>query len=211
MSERARQLAVGGAFAFTTPVFPDERGVFLSPYERAVFVEALGHPLFPVAQCSYSVSRRGVVRGVHYTATPPGTAKYVYCPRGRVLDVVVDLRVGSPTFGAHDAIELGGPDFSAVYLPVGLGHMFVALEDETTMTYLLSTAYQPQNELAVAALDPALGLPIPRDLTPVLSERDRAAITLAEALAGGLLPDQAASRRAEAALHATPQPAISAG
>ncbi|MDR7276979.1 dTDP-4-dehydrorhamnose 3,5-epimerase family protein [Catenuloplanes atrovinosus] len=193
MSERARQLAVGGAYAFTTPAFPDDRGVFLSPYQRAVFVEALGHPLFPVAQCSYSVSRRGVVRGVHYTATPPGCAKYVYCPRGRVLDIVVDLRVGSPTFGVHDAVELAGPDFPAVYLPVGVGHAFVALEDETVMTYLLSTEYRPENELAVAALDPALELPIPRDLTPVLSDRDRRAVTLSEALARGLLPSYEAA------------------
>ena len=205
MSEQARQLAVGGAYAFTTTAFPDERGVFLSPYQRAVFVEALGHPLFPVAQCSYSVSRRGVVRGVHFTATPPGTAKYVYCPRGKVLDVVVDLRVGSPTFGAHDAVVLGGVDFPAVYLPVGLGHLFVALEDETVMTYLLSTEYQRDKELAVAALDPGLSLPIPADVTPLLSERDRQAPTLAEALAAGLLPGYPASLRAEAALSVAPQ------
>lgn len=200
MSERARQLAVGGAYAFTTPAFPDERGVFLSPYQQGVFTEALGHPLFPVAQCSYSVSRRGVVRGVHYTATPPGCAKYVYCPSGRVLDIVVDLRVGSPTFGAHDVVELGGPDFPAVYFPVGVGHAFVALEDGTTMTYLLSTEYQPVNELAVAALDPALGLPIPRGITPLLSERDRRAASLSEALTRGLLPGYETSRRAGAAL-----------
>ncbi|RSM42868.1 dTDP-4-dehydrorhamnose 3,5-epimerase [Actinoplanes sp. ATCC 53533] len=205
MSERARQLTVGGAYAFTTPAFPDERGVFLSPYQQAVFVEALGHPLFAVAQCSYSVSRRGVVRGVHYTATPPGCAKYVYCPSGRVLDIVVDLRVGSPTFGVHDAVELGGPDFPAVYLPVGVGHMFVALEEGTTMTYLLSTEYRPENELAVTALDPTLELPIPRDITPLLSERDRQAIKLREALSRGLLPSYDASGQAEAALYVRPE------
>lgn len=83
MSQQARQLMVGGAFAFTATAFPDERGVFVSPYQRSVFVEAVGHPLFPVAQSSYSVSRRGVVRGVHFTATPPGSAKYVYCQIGR--------------------------------------------------------------------------------------------------------------------------------
>jgi epimerase EvaD len=189
MSEQVRELKIGGAFAFTTTAFPDDRGVFLTPYQEAVFVGALGRPLFPVAQCSYSVSRRGAVRGVHFTATPPGTAKYVYCPRGRVLDVVVDLRVGSPTFGSHDAVLLGGQDFPALYLPVGVGHLFVALEDETVMTYLLSTEYRRENELAVSALDPALGLPIPADITPVLSERDRQAPTLSEALAAGILPD----------------------
>ncbi|WP_326560825.1 dTDP-4-dehydrorhamnose 3,5-epimerase family protein [Micromonospora sp. NBC_01796] len=206
MSEHARELAIGGAFAFTTAAFPDERGVFLSPYQQSVFVEAVGYPLFPVAQCSYSSSRRGVVRGVHFTTTPPGTAKYVYCPRGRVLDVVVDLRVGSPTFGAHDTVVMGGEDFPAVYLPVGVGHMFVALEDESVMTYLLSTEYRRENELAVSPFDPRLSLPIPREITPLLSERDRLAPTLAEALAAGILPDYTASLRAEAALTPTPKP-----
>ncbi|GAB3834767.1 dTDP-4-dehydrorhamnose 3,5-epimerase family protein [Dactylosporangium cerinum] len=194
MSEQVRELGVGGAFAFTTAAFPDDRGVFLSPYQQAVFVGALGRPLFPVAQCSYSVSRRGVVRGVHFTATPPGTAKYVYCARGKVLDIVVDLRVGSPTFGAHDAVTLGDVDTGALYLPVGVGHTFVALEDDSVMTYLLSTEYRRENELAVSALDPALGLPVPPDITPVLSERDREAPTLAEALAAGILPDYELSR-----------------
>lgn len=195
MSEQVRELAIGGAFAFATTAFPDDRGVFLTPYQQAVFVEALGRPLFPVAQCSYSVSRRGAVRGVHFTATPPGTAKYVHCPRGKVLDVVVDLRVGSPTFGAHDAVVMGCADFPAVYLPVGVGHLFVALEDETVMTYLLSTEYRQENELAVAALDVELDLPIPADITPILSERDRRAPTLAEALAAGILPDYELSRK----------------
>ncbi|SEP52383.1 dTDP-4-dehydrorhamnose 3,5-epimerase family protein [Amycolatopsis saalfeldensis] len=200
MSEQARPLAVGGAFAFTTPAFPDERGVFLSPYRRSVFTEAVGHPLFPVAQVSYSVSHRGVVRGLHFTATPPGCAKYVYCPRGKVLDLVVDLRVGSPTFGLCDSVVLGDEGFPAVYFPVGLGHLFAALEDDTVMTYLLSQEYRQENELAISPFDPDLALPIPAGIPPVLSERDRRAPALAEARAAGLLPDYAACLRAEAKL-----------
>jgi 5-epimerase len=188
MSEQARPLAVLGAFAFTTTAFPDERGVFLSPYRRSVFEEALGHPLFPVAQASCSVSRRGVVRGVHFTVTPPGCLKYVYCSRGSALDIVVDTRVGSPTFGVHDSVVLGGEGLPAVYFPVGVGHLFVTLEDDTVVNYLLSQEYQQENELAVSAFDPELALPIPPD-AGLLSERDRRAPTLAEARATGMLPD----------------------
>lgn len=192
-----RELAVGGAFAFATPAFPDDRGVFLSPLLASEFEAAAGEPLFPIAQVSYSVSRRGVVRGVHFTATPPGTAKYVYCPQGRALDIVVDLRVGSPTFGRHDTVILDREHCPAVYFPLGVGHLFVALEDDTVMNYLLSQEYQPANELAVSARDPRLALPIPTDIEPVLSRRDRDAPTVDEALAAGILPHYADCRRAE--------------
>lgn len=195
-----RKLKIEGAVEFTPDVFPDDRGYFLSSFEEPEFTGALGHPLFPVAQISYSLSRRGVVRGVHFTATPPGTAKYVYCPRGRVLDVLVDLRTGSPTFGQWDSADLGGADHRAVYIPVGLGHMFIVLEDDTMMNYTLSGGYVAENELAVSPLDPALGLPLPEGIDPVLSERDRDAPTLAEAQAAGLLPEYARCLEAEARL-----------
>jgi epimerase EvaD len=199
MPSQVRPLTVGGAFAFTTPAFPDDRGVFLSPLQATTFTAAVGQPLFAVAQVSYSVSRRGVVRGVHFSVTPPGTAKYVYCPQGRALDIVVDLRVWSPTFGRFDTVVLDREHCPAVYFPVGVGHLFVALEDDTVMNYLLSQEYRPENELALAPFDPQLALPIPDDVEPVLSRRDRDAPTLAEALAAGLLPDYAACRRIEAA------------
>jgi epimerase EvaD len=96
----SRRLSVDGAFVFTPRVFPDDRGLFVSPFQESAFVDAVGGPLFPVAQTNHSRSRRGVVRGIHYTVTPPGTAKYVYCPRGRSLDIVVDIRVGSPTYSS---------------------------------------------------------------------------------------------------------------
>jgi 5-epimerase len=183
------RLAVADAFAFGRPAFPDERGFFVSPFEQSGFERAVGHPLFPVAQASYSLSHKGVARGLHYTATPPGCAKYVYCSRGRVLDIVLDTRVGSPTFGRWASVILDPVDYRAVYLPVGVAHMFVALEQESVMTYLLSQEYLQKNELALTMLDASLGLPLPADLEPMLSERDRAAPTLHEALAAGLLPE----------------------
>lgn len=199
---QVRRLAVEGALEFTPRVYADERGTFVSPYQEPAFLEAVGRPLFPVAQTSISRSGRGVIRGLHYTATPPGSAKYVYCARGRVLDMVVDIRVGSPTFGRWDSAVLDGDSFRGIYLPVGVGHGFVALEDESLTCYLLSGSYIPQAELALSALDPALSLPIPAEITPVLSQRDRAAPTLAEAEAAGLLPEYGRCTDIEARLAA---------
>ena len=168
--------------------------MFAAPFQGEVFREALGFDL-TVAQTNHSVSARGVIRGVHFADTPPGQAKYVYCPRGALLDVVVDVRVGSPTFGAFEAVELDGRSCRAVYLSEGLGHAFVALEDDTVMAYLCSTPYNPGAEHGVSPLDPALGLPWPTDMTPVLSDKDAAAPTLDAALAAGLLPKWEACRR----------------
>ncbi|MET9502699.1 dTDP-4-dehydrorhamnose 3,5-epimerase [Streptomyces sp. NPDC006622] len=195
-----RELAVSGAFVFTPPVFEDDRGLFTSPFQEPAFVAALGHPLFRVAQSNHSRSRRGTVRGIHYTVTPPGVAKYVYCARGRAIDIVVDIRVGSPTFGRWDSSVLDPEGFSAMYFPVGVGHAFVALEDDTVMSYMLSGSYEAEHELALSALDPELGLPIPEDLEPLLSVRDRAAPRLAQVQAEGGLPEYDKCRRIEAGL-----------
>jgi dTDP-4-dehydrorhamnose 3,5-epimerase len=182
---KVRELAVPDAYEVSTDVFPDDRGLFLNPFRADVLAEATGHRL-AVAQTNHSVSRRGVVRGVHFALLPPGQAKYVYCPRGAALDVVVDLRVGSPTFGQHDVVRIDDRDFRAVYVAEGLGHMVMALEDDTVAAYLCSTGYDPAREKGIAPTDPALGLPIPADA--VLSPRDLAAPTLAEAAEQGLLP-----------------------
>ncbi|WP_329224175.1 dTDP-4-dehydrorhamnose 3,5-epimerase [Streptomyces sp. NBC_01485] len=183
-----RELKVAGAFEFTPTVFPDERGVFVDAFQRRSFVGATGHP-FVVAQASQSRSRRGVVRGVHFTAAPPGMAKYVHCTGGRALDLVVDLRVGSPTFGQWDTVLLDQEHSRSTYLPVGVGHAFQALEDDTTMLYLMSGDYRPAVEHAVSPLDPELDLPLDLPGEAVLSPRDRDAPTLAEALRLGILPD----------------------
>ncbi|PRX49084.1 dTDP-4-dehydrorhamnose 3,5-epimerase [Prauserella shujinwangii] len=186
----ARELAVRDAYEFVPRIFPDRRGAFVAPFQEAAFVDAVGHRL-TVAQTNHSVSRRGAVRGVHFADVPPGQAKYVYCPQGALLDVVVDLRVGSPTFGRWDAVRLDSTEFRAVYVAEGLGHAFMALEDDTAMTYLCSTPYHPPREHGVCPLDPALALPWPSGIEPVLSEKDSAAPTLAEAEREGLLPSYA--------------------
>jgi 5-epimerase len=187
---KAQELPIAGAWVFEPAVFPDRRGCFAAPFQGPAFREALGFDL-TIAQTNHSVSARGVVRGVHFADTPPGQAKYVYCPRGALLDVVVDLRVGSPTFGTFEAVELDGRSCRAVYLAEGLGHAFVALEDDTVMAYLCSTPYNPGAERGISPLDPALALPWPAG-EPLLSEKDAASPTLAAAVACGLLPDYAA-------------------
>ena len=198
----SRELEVAGARVFTPEVFRDDRGLFVSPFQSEAFVRTTGRPLFPVAQTSCSFSRRGVVRGVHFTRTPPGMAKYVYCVRGKALDIVVDLRTGSPTFGRWDAVVLDPVDFRAVYFPVGVGHAFVALQDDTAMAYTLSLGYDPDNELVLSVFDPELALPLPGDIRRIVSERDRVAPTLAQARDAGLLPDYEECLKLEEALTA---------
>jgi 5-epimerase len=186
-----RELKVEGAYEISPQVFDDERGHFLSPFQERDFARHTGRALFPVVQTSFNKSRRGVVRGIHFTTVPSGSSKYVFSPWGRALDVVVDLRVGSPTYRVWDSVVLDQRSFRAVYLPVGVGHMTVAVEDDTIVCYLLSAEYARGNQLVVSPLDPQLELPIPADLDLLLSEQDRAAPTLDEAERSGILPDYA--------------------
>ena len=152
-----------------------------------MLAEAIGHE-FTLQQMNISVSRVGTVRGVHFALVPPGQAKYVQCFAGRILDVVVDIRVGSPTFGQWDAVELDDENRAGLYIAEGLGHAFCALSDSATVGYLCSTPYSPGREFGIHPLDPALALPWPDGAGSVLSEKDAAAPTLAEAAASGLLP-----------------------
>ena len=188
------ELKVPGAWSFTPRQFPDPRGVFLEWFKGDVVQEAVGHPL-TLRQANHSVSAKGTLRGVHFADVPPGQAKYVYCTRGAVLDVMVDLRVGSPTFGVSDAVLLDEVDRRGVYLSEGLGHAFLALTDDANVTYLCSTPYSPGREHGVHPLDPELdllSLPLwPSGAEHLLSDKDAAAPSLAEARQQGLLPDHA--------------------
>ncbi|MBX9247049.1 dTDP-4-dehydrorhamnose 3,5-epimerase [Actinotalea ferrariae] len=188
-----RELAVPGAWEITPQQFGDPRGVFLEWFKDEAFTEAVGHRL-DLQQANCSVSAAGVLRGIHFADVPPGQAKYVTCAKGAVLDVAVDIRVGSPTFGQWDAVLLDDVDRRAIYLSEGIGHAFCSLEDDSTVLYLCSTPYAPGREHGIHPLDPALGIEWPttaRDgspITPQLSTKDAAAPTLEQALADGLLP-----------------------
>lgn len=191
---KATELSIPGLWEFVPQRFDDERGSFHVWYDAAVFADALGFEL-AVAQTNHSVSRRGVVRGLHWADVPPGQAKYVYCARGALLDIVVDLRVGSPTFGQHEVVRLDSVDYRALYIAEGLGHGFLALDDDTVMSYLCSQRYAPIREHILNAYDPDLGLRLPADIAPVRSDRDAAAPSLAELLDAGRLPDFAECER----------------
>ncbi|MEU8244852.1 dTDP-4-dehydrorhamnose 3,5-epimerase [Nonomuraea sp. NPDC048916] len=177
-------LSVEGAWVHAPRVHTDARGAFHEAFRTV----GLPHP-FDLAQINCSVSRRGVVRGVHFADVPPGQAKYVMCVAGRVVDVVVDLRVGSPGFGRWEAVTLDASEPRAVLIAEGLGHAFMAVSERATVVYLCSRPYDPEREHGVHPLDPGLGIGWPADVEPLLSEKDATAPTLAEAVAAGLLPD----------------------
>ena len=193
-----RELAVPDSYVLDLVPHGDSRGLFVEWYRADVLAEVRGAGL-ALAQANHSVSDRGALRGVHFALVPPGQAKYVYCPAGKVLDVTVDVRVGSPTFGAHDTVVLDSQQPRAVYLSEGLGHAFVSLAAHSSVTYLVSTSYDARREFGVDPMDPDLALPWPPGLELQISAKDMAAPSLADAERADLLPTMAecAARYAE--------------
>lgn len=181
-----RPLAIDGAWLFTPAIHSDSRGEFAEVF-TSESIAGVAYSDYAVAQMNLSHSRAGTVRGVHFADVPPGQSKYVQCVAGRILDVVVDIRVGSPTFGSHVAVELNSSEHTALFIAEGLGHAFCALTP-ATVVYACSTRYNPSAEHEINPLDPELGLPWPADLDLVVSEKDRRAPSLAAALSSGLLP-----------------------
>jgi dTDP-4-dehydrorhamnose 3,5-epimerase len=184
----ARELAVPGAWEITPRLHSDSRGAFFEWFTDAEFTAITGHR-FDLFQANCSVSATGVLRGVHFAQLPPSQAKYITCLHGKVLDVIVDIRVGSPTFGRWDSVVLDDNERRSVYLSEGLGHAFLALEHDSTVMYLCSSPYNPEREHTINALDPTLDIAWPRvDGEPIMSDRDREAPTLDQVQAAGLLP-----------------------
>ncbi|MBC7401624.1 MAG: dTDP-4-dehydrorhamnose 3,5-epimerase family protein [Microbacteriaceae bacterium] len=186
-----RELSVPDAYEITPVLRSDDRGVFFESYRFDRLAEVIGHAL-TLRQANTSVSQKGVVRGIHYADVPLGQAKYVTCTHGAVLDFIVDIRVGSPTFGRWDSVRLDDVDFKSVYLSEGLGHAFIALTDDAVVSYLVSDVYQPEREHGIDPLDPTIGLLFPVEAgEPLLSPKDLEAPNLAAAAAAGILPDAA--------------------
>lgn len=184
--------SIDGVFTFDPVIHGDSRGSFHEWYRLDAFAEATGYPFFP-EQANMSVSAAGVVRGLHFADVAPGQAKLVTCPHGRILDLVVDLRRGSETFGQHEVIELDSTTRRVLFVPNGIGHGFVSLHGGSVLTYLTSTAYNPEVERAVNIKDPELGIDLEallrkgdKPLAPIFSERDLAAPTFAELEASGV-------------------------
>lgn len=183
-----RELSIPDSYEITPVQRGDDRGVFLEWYRHDLLETAIGHSL-DLRQANTSVSRKGVVRGIHFADIPPGQAKYVTATHGAVLDFVIDIRVGSPTFGRWDSVLLDGVDRRAIYLAEGLGHAFVALTDDATVSYLVSDTYNASREHGIDPTDPSIGLVFPSEITELLlSPKDTEAPSLAEAAERGLLP-----------------------
>ncbi len=189
-----RELSIPDAYEITPIQRGDDRGVFLEWYRFDRLEEAIGHSL-NLRQANTSVSSKGVVRGIHFADIPPSQAKYVTVAYGAVLDYIVDLRVGSPTFGKWDTVRLDSVDRRAVYLAEGLGHAFVSLSEGATVSYLVSDVYNPTREHGINPLDPDIALVFPDEAgEPLLSPKDTDAPSLLEAERSGLLPTWAAAR-----------------
>ncbi|MEF2977747.1 dTDP-4-dehydrorhamnose 3,5-epimerase family protein [Subtercola sp. YIM 133946] len=196
-----RELSIPDAYEITPRQHEDDRGVFFEWYRFDELAEVVGHPL-ALRQANVSVSKKGVVRGIHFADIPLGQAKYVSAMAGSVLDYVIDIRVGSPTFGHWDAVLLDQTHHRSVYLAEGLGHAFVALTDDATVSYLVTDVFQPQREHAINPLDAEVGLAFPPEAgDPLLSPKDTDAPGLAEAAAAGLLPTWAEARAYYASLN----------
>ncbi len=195
-----RELAIPGAWEITPELHGDGRGTFVEWFTETGFAQMTGHR-FDLRQANFSTSATGVLRGLHFAQLPPSQAKYVTCVQGSVFDVVVDIRVGSPTYGRWDSVRLDDIDRRTVYLSEGLAHGFLALEN-STVVYLCSSPYAPHREHTIAATDPEIGIewPLPAG-ERLVSDRDAVAPSLAEVRAAGLLPHWDEAQAFIAGLH----------
>jgi dTDP-4-dehydrorhamnose 3,5-epimerase len=186
---KVRELDIPGTWEITPEIHGDSRGLFFEWLTDRGFTGFAGHS-FDVRQANCSVSAAGVLRGLHFAQLPPSQAKYVTCVSGSVFDVVVDIRLGSPTFGRWDSLVLNDSDRRTIYISEGLAHGFLALQDNSTVMYLCSAEYDPQREHTICATDPALAIewPLVDGAAPSLSDRDAAAPNLDEVRESGLLP-----------------------
>lgn len=182
-----KPLSIDGTWLFQPQLFDDARGTFAAWHQRDVFQEATGRSM-PLGQANLSTSRRGAIRGIHFADVPPGQAKYITCASGAVRDVVVDLRVGSPTFGRWEMVDLDDQSRQALFLTEGIGHAVQGLTEEATIVYMCSAGYVAERERAIHPLDPDLGIDWIPGVEPILSAKDTVAPTVAEAQEAGLLP-----------------------
>ena len=179
-------LSIDGSWKIDFQRFDDNRGYFYESFKEEDFKTHIGRN-FKIKQTNTSSSSKGSVRGIHFAMVPPSQAKLVQCQRGWIRDYVIDIRVGSPTFGKFEVVELVENSASAVFIEEGLAHAFVALENHTVVTYYVSEKYNPEREKGINPFDNTLNVKWP-DLELILSEKDKQAISLEEAKSQGLLP-----------------------
>jgi len=171
------QTAIPGVLIIEPRVFTDARGYFFESFSQREFDEQvapiLGHSITFV-QDNESMSAYGVVRGLHYQRPPFTQSKLVRCVKGSVLDVAVDIRKGSPTFGRHVAVELTEDNHRQFFIPKGFAHGFAVLSETAVFQYKCDAFYHPEADAGIQLLDPALGIDwrIPQDQV-MMSEKDR--------------------------------------
>ena len=166
-----RETEIKGVYIIEPRVFTDARGYFMEAFKQADFDEHIGHVDF--IQDNESMSSRNVLRGLHYQKGEYSQAKLVRVIKGSVLDVAVDIRKSSPTFGRHVAVELSETNKKQFFIPRGFAHGFLVLSDEAIFTYKVDNVYAPQAEAGIRWDDPALGIEWPIDPQKVLtSEKD---------------------------------------
>jgi dTDP-4-dehydrorhamnose 3,5-epimerase len=176
---QARPCRLSGALVLEPRVFSDERGFFVETY-RAEWHAAAGLPERErFIQDNHSRSTRGVVRGMHFHIGD-GVAKLVRCARGRILDVIVDLRRGSPTYAQWEGVELDEHHMRELYVPVGFAHGFCVLSDVADVLYKQTAYYDPAVERGIAWDDPEIAIQWPSEVAPIVSARDAAAPKLRE-------------------------------
>lgn len=185
---KLKPLGIEGAWLAESPVWSDERGFFREWFKAEDVLAAIGID-FSIQQANISQSKRGVIRGIHYSLAPQGQAKWVTCVSGSIQDVIVDIRPSSSTFGTWIEVELKGDSGNAVFISEGLGHGFLALEESTAVAYLVSSPFSPNDEFEINPLDEKIGINWGMDLSSIkISDKDKIAPTLAERLAEGKLP-----------------------
>lgn len=177
---------IPGVLVLDSPVWGDDRGFFREWFKLGDL--AASGVTFAAAQANLSRSSFGVVRGLHYSLAPEGQAKVVTCVDGELVDVVVDVREGSPTFGRVERIPLAAHVGRSVLLPVGVAHGFCVTSESASLAYLLSSPYDAETELGVDPFDKEVGVAWPLTAEAIVSERDAAAPSLAARLAAGQLP-----------------------
>jgi dTDP-4-dehydrorhamnose 3,5-epimerase len=179
-------LKIDGAWIIELNKFEDGRGFFYESFREEIAKKYFGRE-FNIKQSNTSVSKKGSVRGIHYALVPPSQAKYIQCQKGSIIDYVIDIRVGSPTFSQFVEVELNATNPQAIFIEEGLAHAFVALEDETVVTYFVSENYNPEREKGINPFDSDLNIKWP-DINLELSDKDKLAISLKEAQVQNLLP-----------------------
>jgi dTDP-4-dehydrorhamnose 3,5-epimerase len=176
-----KETSIGGVYVIEPRVFNDARGYFFEAWKQSEFNEHIGEVNF--IQDNESKSSYGVLRGLHYQKGEFSQAKLVRVIKGRVLDVAVDIRKSSPTFGQHVMVELSEDNKRQFFIPRGFAHGFLVLSEEAIFTYKVDNVYAPQMEAGIRWNDPALGIEWPIDPKMVLtSEKDLKAPLLAEAV-----------------------------